>query len=156
MEENVTGFGIETSTDGQRFTQAAFVPARNQSSAYSYEYPLVQNSWFRLRLEDQDGTVSYSKILYMAITGSSAERILLYDNPGSGDQLSLRIVSRAEQDGRLIVSGLSGQTVWQAKVHLTAGDNAILRGTGGLSAGVYMVSFIGDHSHIGPVKWVRL
>lgn len=155
LEENVAGFGVEQSKDGQDFKQVGFVNANNTPSTYTYFCFLSQNSYFRLRLQDLDGRSVYSKVLLVNYSGTTRESIILSPNPSTGDQLKVKIWSQTSREGQLIINDFSGKLVQKTPVQLVQGENELLISTGRQSSGVYSLYFTSNNKRIGPVKWIK-
>ncbi|MFA6059856.1 MAG: T9SS type A sorting domain-containing protein [Taibaiella sp.] len=83
-EKNTEVFKIERSADGKTFEPIGSVKATGNSTASGRQYtytdrvPLVGHNYYRLRMEDKDGTYTYSTI---ATANFSSVGILLYPNP---------------------------------------------------------------------------
>jgi hypothetical protein len=67
FEDNTSRFHIEYSTDGRNFNRAGNVVARGNSNGgdYSYKHQVAMTNdlYYRLAIEDKDGSIKYSSIL---------------------------------------------------------------------------------------------
>jgi hypothetical protein len=86
LETNLASFHIETSNDGIVFTNAASVQAAGNSNSeknYSYQFQMQpgKDYFFRLKMIDQDGAISYSNMLSLKDCANDRLRILLTPNP---------------------------------------------------------------------------
>lgn len=86
-EENVKGFDIEQSTDGVKWTKLAFVAgtAGNNFStvnqyAFKDENPVAGHSFYRLKMLDQSGAFTWSKVLTVK-TSYQTRSVQCYPNP---------------------------------------------------------------------------
>ncbi len=66
-ELNFKGFGVERSMDGIAWETLGFVPGKGnaqgpQTYAFADYFPFPENAYYRLKLEDWDGSVQYSAI----------------------------------------------------------------------------------------------
>lgn len=154
MEENVESYIIEQSTDGNSFTQAAVIPARNMPSTYQYNLP-KQTVYLRLRMQDRDGKFAHSKIIYVKSEELGTDQIKLLCSPCYGDQLAVRMITREAQQGRLIITNFAGQVLNQVTVKLEVGQQDIFIPTQGLASGLYTVKFVGNRYSIGPERWMK-
>lgn len=154
-EDNVDGYGLEQSADGNNFTQLAFIPAKNMPSGYTYSIPLQASVFLRLHMQDRDGSGAYSKVIYLRSDDVDQDRLKMLCSPCSGNQLSVRLITREAQQGSLIISNFSGQVLKQVTVKLEAGQQDILIPVTGLAAGLYTVRFAGSRYNIGPVRWLK-
>ena len=84
-EEMTATFVIEKSTDGRRFQAIGTVPAQGFSverTHYSFLDEAVKTSaYYRLRMLDQDGTTSFSDIIFLAHQAATDPSIEVYPNP---------------------------------------------------------------------------
>jgi hypothetical protein len=66
-ETNLSGFNIERSTDANTWQSVGFVPALNNPSGSNYQYSVQKSatavSFFRLKITDNDGSFSHSKMV---------------------------------------------------------------------------------------------
>jgi hypothetical protein len=154
MEENVESYIIEQSTDGNSFSQAAVIPARNMPSTYQYNLP-KQTLYLRLRMQDRDGKFAHSKIIYVKSEELGTDQIKLLCSPCYGDQLAVRMITREAQQGRLIITNFAGQVLNQVTVKLEVGQQDIFIPTQGLASGLYTVKFVGNRYSIGPERWMK-
>ena len=87
-ETNLKKFEVEVSTNGINFEKAgAFNPSA--SSAGNYEFNTTQGTgkgYYRLKIIDKDGSISYSKIVTVN-TSCSDKIVKLFPNPVKLDQL---------------------------------------------------------------------
>ncbi|MGN6421580.1 MAG: hypothetical protein ACTHMC_28975 [Pseudobacter sp.] len=154
-EDNVDGYVLEGSGDGNSFSKLAYVEARNEPSKYLYDIPAVPEIYLRLRMEDRDGSSSYSKIIYVKTDDAGENNLLVLNNPAQGDQVFLRIISTEEQQGRLIFRNVSGQVVKDVAMKLQSGQQDVNVAVTGLQSGLYTVVFIGNRNRIGPFRFIR-
>lgn len=83
-------FQVERSTDAQLFTSLAMINAMNAAGTHNYQYsdasPFKGISYYRLKMIDIDGTITYSKVV--AVNSGVKGTMLLYPNPVK-DQLQV-------------------------------------------------------------------
>lgn len=154
-EENVEGYGLELSADGNDFSQAAFVQANNRPSSYQYDLPLQAAVYLRLRMQDRDGRFRHSRVLYVKSDDADHNKLRMLCSPCSGNQLPVRLITREAQQGKLIISNFSGQVLSQVTVKLEAGQQDIMIPVNGMAAGLYTLRFVGSRYNIGPVRWMK-
>jgi hypothetical protein len=79
-EKNVEGFDIEQSSNGQEFSKIAIIAAQNTAKGkYSYLHEGT-SGFFRLKMKDFDGAVTYSKVVSVAKDNDAAS-YTVYPNP---------------------------------------------------------------------------
>ncbi|WP_127126433.1 hypothetical protein [Pseudoflavitalea rhizosphaerae] len=154
-EDNMEGYGLEQSADGNNFSQVAFVQAKNRPSSYQYTLGLQAAVYFRLRMQDRDGRYQHSKVIYVKSDDAGQDKIRMLCSPCSGYQLPVRLITREAQQGKLIISNFSGQVLSQVTVKLEAGQQDIMVPVNGMAAGLYTLRFVGSRYNIGPVRWMK-
>jgi hypothetical protein len=145
MELNNKEFTIERSENGSSFYPVGTVAgAGNSSSVIAYEFidkqPLPGVSYYRLKQEDIDGTLSYSKIL--AVYEKTQSGLTLFPNPAQSD-VSL-IVSQADVQGPASVRiyNVLGQEVLTVLTSSEALQTGISLDLSSLPQGTYTVKLI--------------
>jgi hypothetical protein len=83
-EQSMAGFEIERSTDGKKFEPIGSIAVNNGYNLvnnYSFTdlHPLNVKSFYRLKMKDQDGPVTYSRIIVLRREG--APRVQVFPNP---------------------------------------------------------------------------
>ncbi len=142
-ESGVEHFVAERSFDGVHFTTVGQVQARNTGTQEKYlltdPVAFSGNAYYRLKITDQDGKISYSGIILLnEATGSSILTVInpvhtgiqLLSQPGTNDQFSYRIYS------------MTGQTLQSGKVTLSGSGNTMIPLTQYFSPGVYQLDLI--------------
>lgn len=134
-EHQNKGFGLERSTDGRVFEEIGWIAGQGTTSQrmyyefYDRELPSEQATYYyRLRQEDNDGSISYSLIIDVPFQGKDTDWFV-YPNP-TREQLKLSIPSQIEGDfllynqlgqmvGRWHLSDIENKTI--TVDHLPAG-----------------------------------
>ena len=135
-EEAFAGFTLQRSTDGATFTDLTFVTARGGAQVTEYTFsdrtPPTGRSYYRLRMEDLDGTSSYSPVVVLE---RNTDDFVVAPNPvAAGEQLT--VWWSTETAGRYELLDLAGRVV--RRVALPAGRTHRIS-TGGLGSGVYVL-----------------
>ena len=79
-ENGVKNFDIEKSVDGPKFEKIAEVEAHNTPSVYSaFDDYFIESSYYRLKINDLDGKVSYSKTI--SLEKNATKGLKDYPNP---------------------------------------------------------------------------
>jgi hypothetical protein len=112
-EENTSHFEIEYSADLSGFFKIGFVLASGNSNtikAYQFIHanPIYGNNYYRLKMVDNDGHYSYSRIINLVASANQSE-LSLYPNPASG-QVLVSHPSRAD-DAQLSVVDMTGKLI---------------------------------------------
>lgn len=159
-EQNYTHFTVERSTDNGNSFEVVTGVASNASGTYSVldRDPIIGQNIYRLKQEDINNAISYSKIIPIAYTdlGNSLVKsnINVYPNPAKSIiHLAVSPDANARQYkimitnsvGTVIKEVTSAQPVWQGSV------SELLTGT-------YFIQVINtkDKSLIGKTKFVKM
>ena len=131
IEDNVSHFELQKSTDGMNFKTITRVDA----GKYQYlAYDASDNSgmwWYRLKVVDIDGKVTYSSVVRVAVNQDDAA-IKLFPNPGSG---KIQIIGSSGY-GKISVINNSGKVVKQQQF---SANNTF--DISSLPAGLYYIIF---------------
>lgn len=135
-EENAQHFAVQRSQDGLAWTEVAMVPATNSAHGSRYQAkdtaPPIGKLFYRLVMEDIDGTLAYSPVetvTYQAQTAWAA-----YPNPAH----DFLVVEGAGASGEVrLLNGL-GQVV--RRLTVSAPHTPLRLATAGLPAGLYYLT----------------
>lgn len=90
QEVNVNRYVLERSMDGLNFQALQNIPARNINGIQTYTYtdrtPQIGSNYYRLRIEDYDGSYQYSEIVPIMFTHQN--ELYVYPNPAK-DNLTI-------------------------------------------------------------------
>lgn len=148
-ELNNKAFIIERSEDAVRFIERATVQGNGTTGTehhYAHTDPLDGHFpvlYYRLKMIDEDGGISYSQALAVRPDGSGfTGKMSIYPNPfASGIRISLSNVRQSEATFRIM--SLEGKQVWSQKTRIANGDNIIrLDDLQGLIKGAYLLELI--------------
>lgn len=152
MEDGVSHYSIEESTDGLRFSAIARIAA--SGAPYHYTYSLFIGTsrggehWYRIKEFDQDGAYTLSKAVKIMIPapGSSSS---IYPNPVHHGEFKLSLMTDEPSQADIIIQTLTGRTVLVQKRTLTAGNNLLsVILPRGLSMGSYLLSVNGKNGSL--------
>lgn len=118
-EENLDRYDIERSADGQVFTTIGDVAGGGDTeveSRYAFldETPLRGRSYYRLRMVDFDGTITFSEVRSVLLR-AIAERVVVYPNPLQAGQ-GLQVVLQDDQEYTFDVFSSTGERVGTYRV----------------------------------------
>jgi hypothetical protein len=108
-EKRIKAYSIERSAEGQKFSPVGSVEAKNSTANSSYaftdETPLKGINYYRLKINEEDGTFKYSKV--QSVRTGSQNKFAIYPNPTSDyiqvkDIESIESVNIYDFSGRLI------------------------------------------------------
>ncbi len=124
-EVNIKGYTVERSTDGgTTYTSVAAQAAKNNGGSALTNYsgfdalPKTGDNLYRIRIEANNGAVTYSSVVKVTIgAGSHEVQITLYPNPvRSNGKVNLQLTNLAAGNYLVSVYSGAGQTVYQRKV----------------------------------------
>jgi hypothetical protein len=128
VAENETGkyFEIEKSFDGRSYTTSGVVMATQKSGSeiYSYKEAIQNATFYRLKMVNEDGSVSYSKIILIKAQEEASATIALLQNPVR-DNLSFSFTSLTDKVSDVTIYSLSGAKVLTQRIATQKGRNSI-------------------------------
>lgn len=150
-ESGVSHFELEQSTDGSVWLQTTIIPARNTTGESRYPVNVNINSalnFYRLKMVDRDGTITYSKIIRLnAPLSCSDQNIKLYPNP-AGDILYLENVHAGDM---YTVYDNAGRVMIQGRISKAIQDIDATR----LVMGMYTITIVNKNGGIRALKFVK-
>ena len=141
--EDADHFEVEKSDDGQDFMTAAVVMTSTKPGSESYSLNEIMKSekiYYRLKIFDNNKTVTFSKTLVFEtkIAGNTSG-LRIVNNPAT-DKLSLSFASANNQSLEIKVYDLSGRMQINQKVNVYQGTNLInLPLPSAFTTGMYVV-----------------
>jgi hypothetical protein len=105
-EKRIKEYSIERSAEGQKFTPIGSVAAKNSTANSSYafddENPLKGINYYRLKINEEDGTFKYSKV--QSVRTGASSKALIYPNP-TADYIQVKNIENVESVGIYDISG---------------------------------------------------
>jgi len=117
-EVNTKGFHLERSENGLVFEDITFLPAGGRIYSFDDNDPIIGENYYRLRIEDIDGSVDYSHIIRLKQEGPFSFKLL--NNPVT-QILFIETESTHDTDINVSVIGINGQV-------LSISDHQVLGG----------------------------
>jgi hypothetical protein len=148
LEQNAVSFDIEQSADAISFNTVGNVRANDIPSTYhATVLQSTQQAYYRLRLNNLDGSVVYSNIDELTLgclTG--ADRLSIYPNPLPAGGMAMVNLTTSVNRGpvNLQVYDAQGRKVYSAMVSVTSGLNQFNIPARGLAQGIYSVILVGN------------
>jgi hypothetical protein len=128
VAENESGkyFEIEKSVDGRNYTTAGvvMVTQKTGSETYSYKDDIQNATYYRLKMVNEDGSISYSKIILIKVQVDESNTIALLQNPVR-DNLSFSFTSSTDKASDITIYSMSGAKVLTQKIATQKGRNSI-------------------------------
>ena len=143
-EKNNTGFEVQSSADGKNYEAIEFVATQNGNATvnqkYTYSDKITDKEglvYYRLKQIDLDGTVSYypAKAVDLGKLNLTASA---YPNPFQS-ALKLGLHANAAEIAQVLVTDMTGKTIFTAEHQLLKGTNNLELNLEKLPAGLYFL-----------------
>ncbi len=145
-EINVKFYEMQRSFNGVDFNAIGTTKANNSAALQRYSYldaspiALAANDilYYRLKMVDIDGSLTYSNIVAMA-PGKSSSKIKIYPNPVKGGVLNFSVEAPDATAFNVIIEDISGR-IWKTFTYRNSGSNQQLAANiQPLSSGTYLL-----------------
>ncbi|MEM6297968.1 MAG: IPT/TIG domain-containing protein [Bacteroidota bacterium] len=152
-ERNNLGFYIEKSTDGKQFKSVGFIEAKaEQQGSADYQFvdqDFFEDSYYRLRQVDLDGTSAFSKVIHLLHTEN--RHLAILPNPSNG-KVQLTGITL---DTKLILTSTSGKVLLQASGDRQELENCLNRVLNEQPSGLYLLQIekTGSWEQLKMVRW---
>lgn len=151
---------LERSGDNRRFTAINNITADAVRCAQPFDYvdasPLVGLNYYRLKIIDANGKVTYSNTIAMANTKTGVTIVGIAPNPvTSTGNATLNVASAQKGMLRLVVTDITGRQVAVESAAIIAGSNQIPINVAKLAAGSYNITAITDDGNKTTVRFVK-
>jgi hypothetical protein len=164
-ETNNKGFGIERQlANGDTWQSVGYLASGNNAKGGTYEYTdkslisavSTPQAYYRLRQEDQDGTLSYSPVAVVARQAVLASTNLqLSPVPVTGANLSLTFAEAGQAGSEISIINTQGQRLYSYTTQASS-DAALSLPVERLAAGVYIVSVRVAGQAVRHARFVKL
>jgi hypothetical protein len=150
-ERDILNYEVEHSSNGIDFTSINLqAPKSNRDDKASYDYfdaaPNSQTNYYRIRVQEVDGKVIYSKVLRVEMGTTKAASFSLYPNPVTGKQFTVSLNGLNQGRYQLEVYSTNGQRVYQTSINnVGAGVTQMVELPASLQTGLYVTVVSGDN-----------
>ncbi len=140
-ETNNKEFEIQRSKDGNNWNQIGVVAGNGTTTVpidyfFNDENPLPGTNYYRLRQTDFDGNINYSPIV--KVETETKNVVHLFPNPTTSTA-TVTFTNQKEDDGKIYVTSITGETVLEKDIDIQKGNNAIALDVNILTTGMYFV-----------------
>ncbi len=151
---------LERSLDGRNYSSIYSITADALRCAQPFGYtdalPLAGLNYYRLKMTDADGQITYSGIVALLNAVKGFEIINVVPNPVTSTGLfKLNIASAQVTKMNLVITDMLGREVNRQTVSLIAGYNPIDMNVAGLAPGNYNISGITAGEKTGVIRFVK-
>ncbi len=150
---------LERSADSRNFNTITTVVADaarcNQPFDYTDVQPLAGMNYYRLKMIDVDGKVSYSGIVALLNATKGFDIISIAPNPVVTGNFKLNVTSAQASKMDITIIDMQGRTVSRQTVSLIAGFNSLTMNVGSLAAGTYTIQGNVDEDKSRVIRFVK-
>ena len=140
-EINLKNFEIEKSTNGSTWANVGAVTAKNSAVGATYNFNISnvkeQFLLLRLRMNDKDGKVSYSKVVTIKINNSKI--ISLIGNPAV-NSIKVAINQETAETFQAVLFSLDGKKITGINYSHAGGSSVMELKTAGVAPGLYLLN----------------
>ena len=150
---------LERSADQRSFNNIYSVTADavrcNQPFNYTDAHPLTGISYYRLKIVDADGKITYSNTIAL-INGTKGFALMnIAPNPVRGNSFKLNSTTATSVKMEMVISDMQGRTVSRQTVSLLAGFNSNDINVSMLAPGTYNIYGISNDDKSGLIRFVK-
>lgn len=148
-------FEVEKSTNGNDFSVLKNIPATGAESYTAADDNLPELCYYRLRMTDSHGAVTYSTVIKLKRKTFANEINAVFPNPVQ-DQARVVILSPGSSHGKISICNLEGKILILQPVYIPAGQTVLSVNTEKLPAGFYILKLEDmNGSVLSSVKLIR-
>jgi hypothetical protein len=119
-QNNIDSYVIECSVDAINYEVVSIVKASNEGQShadYTTTTKVQKNGmcYFRLKIIDNDGQFSYSRIIALQLSEDSSE-ITIFPNPSSSSIINLNVLTKDPGKCDLKVMGRTGRIIYSTSI----------------------------------------
>jgi hypothetical protein len=115
-ENNLNNYKVQRSADGKSFTDLANAPVAAKNLAISASYSITDNSplsgynYYRLKITEKSGSVTYSSVVFAKTNKTGASSIRVFPNP-TADYLQIEAKSSLDTKSTISIINANGATL---------------------------------------------
>ncbi|UEG49898.1 hypothetical protein LK994_00230 [Ferruginibacter lapsinanis] len=150
---------IERSANGTNFTTVNSITATQSRCSQPFDFmdaqPLAGTNYYRLKMIDIDGRISYSSIIAILNKAKGTEITGLYPSIIKNDA-TLSLVTAKAASMNTIITDMTGKLIKAATQKIAEGSSLIKVDCAGLPNGVYNLTGIIDGKVIKTIRFIKL
>ncbi len=150
---------LERSADSRNFTGITTIVADaarcNQPFDYTDVQPLKGMNYYRLKMVDDNGAISYSGIVALLNAVKGFEIISIAPNPVTTGNFKLNVTSATAATMQVIITDMQGRTVNRQSIPVIAGFSSIPMNVSNLAAGTYSIQAIFADEKTKLIRFVK-
>ncbi len=130
---------LERSSDARNFTGLYTITADAARCAQPFDYTDAGVNYYRLKMTDVDGKVSYSSIVSLINATKGIDVMNIAPNPVVNGNFNLKISSAEKMQVEILITDMQGRVLQKRSVNMIAGFNEIPMNVSNLLAGTYQL-----------------
>ena len=134
---------LQRSSDARNYTGIYTIVADAARCASPFDYtdasPLNGMNYYRLKIVDVDGNITYSTTVALLNAVKGFDIISIAPNPVVSDDLKLNVASAVSGKMEIVIFDMQGRLVNSQSVSLVAGFNSLPVNVANLSSGTYTI-----------------
>ncbi len=142
-EVNVKDYEVERSSDGNTWTTIGTVAAAARSSYGLPDLSPAAKNYYRLKVVDNDGKITYSNIVLITLKGKSG--IVVYPSPSADGNINVSITGKGAKT--VVLNDYTGRELKKWNNY----ENNTLR-IEGLSSGIYLITVTENETGVKSVE----
>ncbi len=150
-------FNIERSNDGIHFSTIGNIGAQLTDCSnpffFSDKNILSGNNYYRLRITEANGTISYSAIILLNSNSSLSLRLMT--NPLKHATLNMELFSETAAPIAFICTDVTGRIILHRTRFVSSGINNLVFDIGPIAKGIYWVYAVGKSGNSNIIKFVK-
>lgn len=151
---------LERSTDAVHyaavFSEYATALGCEQPFVYTDDKPAAGVNYYRLKMIDADGKISYSTIVSLINAVTGIDVLHIAPNPVRGQSFDLKVSTAKRQELQIVITDMQGRAVQKNTVDLIAGFNVIPMHITGLGKGTYQLAVTTTNGQSKILRFVKL
>jgi len=150
---------LERSADSRNFNSVYSITADavrcNQPFNYTDAQPLAGINYYRLKIVDADGKITYSNTIAL-INGTKGFALMnIAPNPVRGNSFKLNATSATASKTDIVISDMQGRIVNRQTIILSAGYNSVDINVGNLAPGTYNIYGMSADEKSSLIRFVK-
>ena len=129
------------STDGRNFADIYSINATalqcQQPFNYTDTYPAAGINYYRLKMTDANGKISYSTIVSLINADKGFDIMNIVPNPVVNGKFELKVIAAQKANIEIIITDMQGRVIQKQTVNTIAGFNTVPVNVANLAAGTY-------------------
>ncbi|MFN8305985.1 MAG: T9SS type A sorting domain-containing protein [Ferruginibacter sp.] len=134
---------LERSSDGRTYTTVNSITATalqcQQPFGYTDAAPAKGVNYYRLKLTDVNGKITYSSIVSLINASSGIDVLNIAPNPIVGGRFTLKVSAAKATNMELVITDMQGRAMQKQVLNAAAGFNTIPVDVRSLAAGTYQL-----------------